>query len=53
MYADETGKIKSSDYSGGRTAKEMVTFVADKAKVGIADPGPQAATAVQHVAARV
>lgn len=32
MYADENGKIKASDYTGGRTAKDMVTFLADKAK---------------------
>ena len=33
MYADASGKIKSSDYTGGRTAKDMVIYVADKAKV--------------------
>jgi protein disulfide-isomerase A6 len=31
LYVDG-GKIKSSDYTGGRTAKEMIQFALDKAK---------------------
>ncbi|GLI71386.1 hypothetical protein VaNZ11_016579 [Volvox africanus] len=33
LYVDDaTGSIKSVDYNGGRTAKELVTFALDKAK---------------------
>ena len=32
LFYVDGGKIKSSDYQGGRTAKEMINFVADKAK---------------------
>ena len=32
LFYVDSGKIKSSDYQGGRTAKEMITFVTDKAK---------------------
>lgn len=31
LYVDD-GKIKSADYQGGRTAKEMATFMFEKAK---------------------
>ena len=31
LYVDD-GKIKSSDYNGGRTAKEMLDYIFDKAK---------------------
>ncbi|KAG2496699.1 hypothetical protein HYH03_005115 [Edaphochlamys debaryana] len=32
LYVDESGSIKSTDYNGGRTAKELVTFALDKAR---------------------
>ena len=32
LFYVDGGKIKSSDYQGGRTAKEMINFVVDKAK---------------------
>lgn len=32
FYVDNNGNIKSSDYNGQRSAKDIVTFAADKAK---------------------
>jgi hypothetical protein len=32
LFYNDGGKVKSTDYQGGRTAKEMLTFLMDKAK---------------------